>query len=109
MTVDGCTSTNDSVIVLASGLGGEASQAALTEALTAACAELALQMVADAEGGTKVVRVAGDRSRRRATRHCRAARRVAESNLVKSSWYGEDAELGPDRERARLGRHAVRP
>ena len=57
MTVDGCTSTNDSVIVLASGLGREVSQAALTEALTAACAELALQMVADAEGGTKVVRV----------------------------------------------------
>ncbi len=93
MTVDGCTSTNDSVIVLASGLGREVTQAALTEALTAACAELALQMVADAEGGTKVVRVrvigAAD-----SDSALRAARRVAESNLVKSSWYGEDANWG---------------
>ena len=93
MTVDGCTSTNDSVIVLASGLGREVSQAALTEALTAACADLALQMVADAEGGTKVVRVrvigAADSDSAQ-----RAVRRVAESNLVKSSWYGEDANWG---------------
>ena len=57
MTVDGCTSTNDSVIVMASGLGPEAEAEALTEALTAACDDLASQMVADAEGGTKVVRV----------------------------------------------------
>ena len=93
MTVDGCTSTNDSVIVLASGLGREVPEAALAEALTAACAELALQMVADAEGGTKVVRVrvigAAD-----SDSALRAARRVAESNLVKSSWYGEDANWG---------------
>jgi glutamate N-acetyltransferase/amino-acid N-acetyltransferase len=93
MTVDGCTSTNDSVIVLASGLAGEVAARALAEALTAACAELALQMVADAEGGTKVVRVtvvgaADDDSARR------AGRRVAESNLVKSSWFGEDPNWG---------------
>jgi glutamate N-acetyltransferase/amino-acid N-acetyltransferase len=50
-------------------------------------------MVADAEGGTKVVRVRvvgapdGDSARR-------AARRVAESQLVKSSWYGEDPNWG---------------
>jgi len=93
MTVDGCTSTNDSVIVLASGLGREASQAALAAALSAACADLAAQMVADAEGGTKIVRVrvvgAADGESAR-----RAVRRVAESQLVKASWCGEDANWG---------------
>ena len=93
MTVDGCTSTNDTVVVMASGLGREASRAALAEALGSACADLAHQMVADAEGGTKVVRVrvvgAADGESAR-----RAARQVAESELVKSSWYGEDANWG---------------
>jgi len=93
MTVDGCTSTNDTVIVMASGLGPAASDGALTEALTAACADLATQMVADAEGGTKVVRLrvvgaVDDDSAQR------AARRVADSTLVKSSWYGEDPNWG---------------
>ena len=93
MTVDGCVSTNDSVIVMASGLGREVPEEALTEALTATCADLVLQMVSDAEGGTKVVRVSvvgavdGDSARR-------AARRVAESQLVKSSWCGEDPNWG---------------
>ena len=93
MTVDGCTSTNDSVIVMASGVGPEVEVEALTEALTAACDDLALQMVADAEGGTKAVRVRvvrafdGEAARR-------AARRVAESQLVKCSWYGEDPNWG---------------
>ena len=93
MTVDGCTSTNDSVIVMASGLGPEVEVEALAEALTAACDDLALQMVADAEGGTKVVRVrvvgASDGEAAR-----RAARSVAESQLVKCSWYGEDPNWG---------------
>ena len=57
MTIDGCISTNDTVIVMASGLGSGPSPAALSEALGAACADLAAQMVADAEGATKVVRV----------------------------------------------------
>jgi glutamate N-acetyltransferase/amino-acid N-acetyltransferase len=93
MTTDGCMSTNDSVIAMASGLGRKVAETALTEALTAACVDLASQMVADAEGGTKVVRVkvtgAADAEGAR-----RAVRRVAESQLVKSSWYGEDANWG---------------
>lgn len=93
MTVDGCTSTNDSVILLASGRGRQVGEEALTEALSAACADLASQMVADAEGGTKVVRVrvqgAADGESAR-----RAVRQVAESQLVKSSWCGEDANWG---------------
>lgn len=93
MTVDGCMSTNDSVIVLASGAGREVGRASLSEALTAACADLAVQMAADAEGASKLVRVRvlgahDDESARR------AARRVSESQLVKSSWHGEDANWG---------------
>ncbi len=121
LSVDGCTSTNDTVIVLASGASGvEPDEAELTAALTAACRNLAHQMAADAEGGTKVVRVvvsgALDHEGARA-----AARRVAESSLVKCSWYGGDpnwgrvlSELGtagtaldPARVRISYGRHTV--
>jgi glutamate N-acetyltransferase/amino-acid N-acetyltransferase len=93
MTIDGCMSTNDTVIVLASGLGRAIAPEELTEALCAACGDLATQMVADAEGATKTVRInllgAVDTESAR-----RAVRRVAESQLVKSSWYGEDANWG---------------
>ena len=57
ITVDGATSTNDTVLVLASGQGARASADDLTEALTKACRSLAEQMVADAEGATKVAHV----------------------------------------------------
>ena len=107
MTIDGCTSTNDTVIVLASGLGREASSSGLTEALASACADLAAQMVADAEGGTKVVRVRVVGAPDGESAH-RAARRVAESQLVKASWYGQGRELGESAERARIGRNALR-
>ena len=62
MTVDGCTSTNDTVLVLASGRGADAlARASLTAALGEVCTSLAEQMVDDAEGATKVshVRVIG--------------------------------------------------
>jgi glutamate N-acetyltransferase/amino-acid N-acetyltransferase len=93
ITIDGCTSTNDSVLLLASGLGGEPTSGELTEALTAACRDLALQIVADAEGGTKVVTVivtgAGDEADA-----LRAGRAIADSNLVKCSWFGADPNWG---------------
>jgi glutamate N-acetyltransferase / amino-acid N-acetyltransferase len=93
MTVDGCTSTNDTVLALASGLGSEPSPAALTAALTEACGSLAEQMVADAEGATKVahVRVCGAQSNEDAHR---AARKVADSMLVQCSLFGEDPYWG---------------
>jgi glutamate N-acetyltransferase/amino-acid N-acetyltransferase len=50
MTVDGCTSTNDTVLVLASGRGATPSLATLTAALSEVCLSLAEQMVDDAEG-----------------------------------------------------------
>jgi glutamate N-acetyltransferase/amino-acid N-acetyltransferase len=93
VTVDGCTSTNDTVLVLASGLGLEPPAAAFTAALTEACRSLADQMVADAEGATKVahIRVRGARSHEDAHR---AARKVADSMLVQCSLFGEDPYWG---------------
>ncbi len=93
MTVDGCTSTNDTVLVMASGLGSSPSLKALTAALSEACCSLAEQMVDDAEGATKVshIRVVGAESN--AAAH-RAARQVADSMLVQCSLNGEDPYWG---------------
>jgi glutamate N-acetyltransferase/amino-acid N-acetyltransferase len=93
MTVDGCTSTNDTVLVLASGRGASATLADLTAALGEVCLSLAEQMVDDAEGATKVshVRVTGAESD--AAAH-RAARKVADSMLVQCSLNGEDPYWG---------------
>jgi glutamate N-acetyltransferase/amino-acid N-acetyltransferase len=93
MTVDGCTSTNDTVLVLASGTAAAPRPGALAEVLTAACRSLAEQMVADAEGSTKVahIRVRGAESD--AAAH-RAARKVADSMLVQCSLNGCDPYWG---------------
>lgn len=94
MSSDGCTSTNDTVILLASGAAGPpADPAAFDAAVAAACLDLATQMVGDAEGHTKVVTVVvtgamtDDEARA-------GARKVAESQLVKCSWYGQDPYWG---------------
>ncbi len=95
LTVDGATSTNDPVILRASGRAGPPAggQAALAGAVAAACAALAAQMAGDAEGATKVVRLsvtgAATDGEARA-----AARKVAQSQLVKCSWYGRDPYWG---------------
>ena len=55
---DGCTSTNDTVLLLASGASGvEPSDDDLLESVTAVCADLARQLIADAEGASKEVRI----------------------------------------------------
>ncbi len=93
MTIDGCTSTNDTVLLLASGRRGRVNQADLDDAVAEACTGLAAQMVGDAEGATKVVRirVTGAHSDEEAAI---AARKVAESQLCKCSWYGQDPYWG---------------
>ena len=94
MSSDGCTSTNDTVILLASGAAGRpADQAAFAAAVAEVCLDLATQMVGDAEGHTKVVhvRVTGATSDEEARA---GARKVAESQLVKCSWYGKDPYWG---------------
>jgi len=100
LTTDGARSTNDTVILLASGASGHtpagfggADIHILTEAVTEVCASLADQMATDAEGATKFVRVhvRGARSKEEARR---AARAVAESQLVKCSLFGGDPYWG---------------
>jgi glutamate N-acetyltransferase/amino-acid N-acetyltransferase len=94
ITVDGAQSTNDTVLLLASGASGaRPDPGGLTEAVRAVCADLAGQMLADAEGGTKVVSVqvggAGPVEDALAV-----ARRVADSPLVKTAAYGADPNWG---------------
>jgi glutamate N-acetyltransferase/amino-acid N-acetyltransferase len=93
LSVDGAQSTNDTVLLLASGRGATPDRHALRDAVGAACADLAEQMVRDAEGATKVVRftVTGADSDDEAAR---AVRQVGNSLLVKCSWYGEDPYWG---------------
>jgi glutamate N-acetyltransferase/amino-acid N-acetyltransferase len=93
LTVDGCTSTNDTVVLMASGRSGPADPNVLVDSVTEACSALALQMAQDAEGASRVahVRVTGARSDGEA--HL-AARKVAGSLLVKCSLNGEDPYWG---------------
>jgi glutamate N-acetyltransferase/amino-acid N-acetyltransferase len=94
VVVDGCTSTNDTVILLASGAAGAPRDvAAFDSALYEACRSLAQQMARDAEGHTKVVtiEVTGAASDEEADR---AARKLATSLLVKCSFYGSDPYWG---------------
>jgi glutamate N-acetyltransferase/amino-acid N-acetyltransferase len=93
LDVDGCTSTNDTVLLLASGLAGPVDQHELERSVAAACRSLAEQMCGDAEGATKVVRftVTGAADDAQALI---GARYVSRSNLVKCSWYGCDPYWG---------------
>ncbi|MCA1692874.1 MAG: bifunctional ornithine acetyltransferase/N-acetylglutamate synthase, partial [Actinobacteria bacterium] len=93
LSIDGSCSTNDTVIVLASGKAGPVGDEPLLEMLSLACQDLAEQMADDAEGATKVavVRVQGAASDGEARM---AARRIAESQLVQCSLYGADPYWG---------------
>lgn len=94
LDVDGSTSTNDTVIVLANGASGQsANQDELREALFAVCDDLVDQMMSDAEGVTKccLITVTGAASEEEALT---AARVVARDNLVKTALFGEDPNWG---------------
>ena len=93
LSVDGCRSTNDTVIVLANGRAGAVEPAALTSALTDVCGSLAEQMARDAEGATKLVRIRVVGARTQAEARV-AARAVANSQLVQCSLNGGDAYWG---------------
>ena len=93
-SVDGDTSTNDTVIAMASGASGKSpSEAALTAALTKVCDALARSMVADGEGANHVaeIKVSGMATRADAKQ---AAKTVATSMLVKTALFGEDVNWG---------------
>ncbi len=93
LTVDGCTSTNDTVTLMASGRAGPIRPDVLVDAATEACTALARQMAEDAEGASRIahVRVTGAVSDGEAHQ---AARKVAESLLVKCSLNGADPYWG---------------
>ncbi len=100
IVVDGDTSTNDTVLALANGASGlqvaEGTDSGYPEfqaALDAVCASLAQQIVRDGEGATKFItlRVSGARDEAMADA---VGRSIARSPLVKTAFYGEDANWG---------------
>lgn len=91
---DGCMSTNDTVIAMASGAAMvQPTPADLTEAITAACAELALQLIGDAEGASKDIAITVSRARTE-DEAVEVARAVSRSNLLKCAIHGEDPNWG---------------
>ncbi|MDA8436624.1 MAG: bifunctional glutamate N-acetyltransferase/amino-acid acetyltransferase ArgJ [Actinomycetales bacterium] len=91
---DGCTSTNDTVLLLASGASGVTpSYADLAAAVVDVCASLARQLVADAEGASKEIRIDVVHA---ATEDdaVSAGRSISRANLVKCAIHGEDPNWG---------------
>jgi glutamate N-acetyltransferase/amino-acid N-acetyltransferase len=94
LDTDGCMSTNDTVLLLASGASGtEPDQAEFAALATAACADLAGQLQQDAEGASKTIAidVAGAASEDDAVQVGRA---IARCNLLKCAIAGEDPNWG---------------
>jgi glutamate N-acetyltransferase / amino-acid N-acetyltransferase len=91
---DGCMSTNDTVLLLASGASDrQPTLAELTAAVTEVCHDLAQQLIADAEGATKhiAIEVAGAASEADAVQ---VGRSIAGNNLVKTAFFGNDPNWG---------------
>jgi glutamate N-acetyltransferase/amino-acid N-acetyltransferase len=100
ISVDGCMSTNDTAIILANGLAGnnplERAQARLQrfrDMLSDVLMELSQAVVKDGEGATKFISVAVDGAKSRSDAR-RAAYAIANSNLVKTAFFGEDPNWG---------------
>jgi len=91
---DGCMSTNDTVLLLASGASGHAPDPGdFTAALTQACGSLAEQLMSDAEGASKDI-VIDVRGALREEEAVDVARAVARSNLLKCAVHGADPNWG---------------
>jgi glutamate N-acetyltransferase/amino-acid N-acetyltransferase len=91
---DGCMSTNDTVLLLASGASGVAPDpASFTDAVTEVCADLARQLIGDAEGASKDIDITVINA---ATEDdaLEAARAISRSNLLKCAIHGEDPNWG---------------
>lgn len=96
ISVEGHTSTNDSLIFLANGPGPRLKGAALqafNEAAIGVCQELARDMAADAEGASHLVTIHVEGTRTDAEAH-RIAKTIAESALVKTAIFGADPNWG---------------
>ncbi|MFD8996895.1 bifunctional glutamate N-acetyltransferase/amino-acid acetyltransferase ArgJ [Streptomyces abikoensis] len=91
---DGCMSTNDTVLLLASGASGVTpEQDAFAEAVRAVCDDLARQLIGDAEGASKDIRIEVINA---ATEDdaVEVGRSIARNNLLKCALHGEDPNWG---------------
>ena len=94
LDVDGSTSTNDTVVLMANGASGEtATQEALNDAVLAACADLADQLQAAAEGVTTRVKITVEGTTNDA-QALNAARTLGRDNLFKCAMFGSDPNWG---------------
>jgi glutamate N-acetyltransferase/amino-acid N-acetyltransferase len=91
---DGCMSTNDTVLLMASGASGVTPAAAEFEAAVhEVCASLARQLIADAEGASKEIQIEVVHAAHEADA-LEVARSIARNNLFKCAIYGEDPNWG---------------
>jgi glutamate N-acetyltransferase / amino-acid N-acetyltransferase len=98
ISVDGDTSTNDTVLLLASGQSGvrlnnKSTSQRFANALLEVCQSLAEQIVSDGEGVEHVIRLSVDQANNQ-EEALRVARAVAHSLLVKTAWAGADPNWG---------------
>ena len=94
LDIDGATSTNDTVIIMASGASGVVPPAEdVTEAVTELCIDLAKQLQADAEGVTKRVAVTVEGATDD-VQALNAARTIGRDNLFKCAMFGSDPNWG---------------
>jgi glutamate N-acetyltransferase/amino-acid N-acetyltransferase len=97
ISIDGDTSTNDTVLLLASGAAGVAlndeNAGGFAEALSQVCTSLAKQIVADGEGATHLVEL-NIRGAASDADALRIAKAIAHSPLVKTAWAGSDPNWG---------------
>jgi glutamate N-acetyltransferase/amino-acid N-acetyltransferase len=100
ISVDGCMSTNDTAVILSNGLAGNPSinrgsrnAARFGELLSELLSSLARALVRDGEGATKVIEIMVTEAKTRRDAQ-RIACAVANSNLVKTAFFGEDPNWG---------------
>ncbi len=100
ISVDGCMSTNDTALILANGLAGNpllkrasANLTSFRELLSELLSELARGLVRDGEGATKVIEITVTEAKTNRDAQ-RIAYAVANSNLVKTAFFGEDPNWG---------------
>lgn len=100
ITIDGCMSTNDSIMMLANGQAKNAlidnkgeNFNTFTKVLQTVCAELAKMIIKDAEGATKFIRIRVDKAKS-FTQARQVAKAIANSNLFKTAIYGENPNFG---------------
>ncbi len=93
LTVDGAQSTNDTVLLMSSEKTETINSESFGSAILEACQSLAKQMCDDAEGSTKTVKITVNGAATDSEGE-RGARRVANCQLVKCSWFGKDPYWG---------------